>query len=175
VVFLAREPRDVLVSAYFEATKRSFLFDGHIMFTGSLSEFVRSPVFGIRKVAAFYDIWARNRRVPRNFLLLRYEELCARPRDVLCELLRFIGAEAVGHEHLAKAVTYASFANMRRLERADVLRDARLRPGNPSDPESYKIRRGRVGGYVDYLSDADITYIDHEVAARGSPLLCPWA
>jgi hypothetical protein len=172
VIFLARDPRDVLVSAYFEATRRSFLFDGTpVEFDGSLSEFVRSPVFGVRKLAAFYDIWARSQGTPRRFLLIRYEHLCAQPREVLCEVLRFVGAGAVGQEHVAEAVAYASFANLRSLERANVFHDPRLQPGDPSDPESYKVRRGRVGGYVDYLSQADIAYIDREVALRASPLM----
>jgi hypothetical protein len=175
VVFLVRDPRDVLVSAYFEAMKRSFLFDGRVVFHGSLSEFVHSPAFGVRKLAAFYDIWARNQTVPTKFLLIRYEQLCAQPREVLREVLRFVSAEAVDQAHIAEAVTYASFANMRRLERANVFCDPRLQPGRPSDPESYKVRRGRVGGYVDYLSGADLAYIDREVAARGSPLLGPRA
>jgi hypothetical protein len=170
VVFLARDPRDVLVSSYFEATRRSFLFDGKpVGFDGSLADFVRSPVFGARKVAAFYDIWARNQRVPKNFLLIRYEQLHAEPQELLGEVLRFLGAGAVEQEHIAQAVSYAGFDNMRRLERANAFHDPRLRPGDPREPESYKVRRGIAGGYVDYLAQEDIAYIDRELALRSSP------
>jgi hypothetical protein len=170
VVFLVRDPRDVLVSSYFEATQRSFLFDGKpVEFDGSLSEFVRSPVFGAMKIAAFYDIWARNQAVPKNFMLIRYEHLHAGPHDLLRRILRFLGAGAVRQEHIAEAVAYASLDNMRRLERANAFGDPRLQPGDPGEPESYKVRRGIVGGYVDYLSPADIAYIDRELAVRGSP------
>jgi hypothetical protein len=34
----------------------------------------------------------------------------------------------------------------------------RLTPANADDEESYKVRRGKVSGYRDYLSDADIAY-----------------
>ena len=172
VVFLARDPRDVLVSGYFEATRRSFLFDGNpVKFDGSLSEFVRSPVFGARKLAVFYEIWARNQAMPKRFLLIRYEQLHAHPQELLREVLRFLGAGMVGQEHIAEAVAYASFENMRRLERANVFHDPRLQPGNLSESESYKVRRGVVGGFVDYLPEADIAYIDHEFALRRSPLM----
>lgn len=174
VIFLARDPRDVLVSSYFEATRRSFLFDGEpIEFDGSLFEFVRSPVFGAKKIAAFYEIWAANRAVPKDFLLIRYEQLHAAPGDRLRDVLRFLGAGAVGREHVAEAVTYASFDNMRRLERANVFGDPRLRPGDPHEPETYKVRRGIVGGYVDYLSQADVAYINREFARRDSPFAYP--
>jgi hypothetical protein len=170
MVLLARDPRDLLVSSYFEATRRSFLFGGKpIEFDGSLSEFVRSPVFGARKVAAFYEGWARSQAVPKDFLLIHYEWLQAAPRRVLRDVLRFLGAGAVRQEHIVEAVAYASFDNMRRLERANAFRDPRLQPGDPREPESYKVRRGIVGGYVDYLSQADVSYIDRELALRGSP------
>ncbi len=169
VIFLARDPRDVLVSSYFEATRRAFLFDGKpIAFRGSVADFVRSPVLGARKVAAFYDIWARNRAVPSDFLLVRYERLRTAPADVLRQVLRFIGAEA-DHEHVAEAVAYGGFGHMRGLERANAFEDPRLQPGDLRDPQSYKVRRGLVGGYVDYLSRKDIAYIDRELALRGFP------
>jgi hypothetical protein len=174
VIFLARDPRDVLVSSYFEATRRSFLFDGEpVQFDGSISEFVRSPTFGVKKLAVFYDIWARNQAVPKKFLLIRYEQLHAAPKSLLREVLRVLGAEAVQQEQIAEAVAYARFDNLRRLERANAFNDPRLQPGDPGEPESYKVRRGLVGGYGDYLSPADIAYIERELALRGSPFTYP--
>lgn len=171
VIFLARDPRDALVSAYFEATRRSFLFTGEpVDFDGSLSDFVRSRRFGAAKVAAFYESWSRSRRVPRRFLLLRYEELHVAPREALARVLRFLGAR-VSAVVIDRAVEHASFRHMRRLERADAFADPRLRPGDPDDPESYKTRRGVVGGYADYLSPADIAYVEEELARRGWPLM----
>jgi hypothetical protein len=90
VVLLARDVRDVLV-----------------WFDGTLAEFVRSSVFGARKVATFYEIWSRNRIVPREFLLIRYEQLHAAPEDALTSVLRFIGAPELERSHLAAAVAYA--------------------------------------------------------------------
>ena len=39
---------------------------------------------------------------------------------------------------------------------------------DPTDPESHKFRQGKVGGYVDYLSEDDVAYIRKHVpeAAR---------
>jgi hypothetical protein len=40
-----------------------------------------------------------------------------------------------------------------------------------NDPESYKTRRGKVGGYVDYLTAEDIAFIDQTVNEFGCPFL----
>jgi hypothetical protein len=174
VIFLARDPRDVLVSSYFEATRRSFVFqEAPVWFDGSLSEFVCSPVFGAKKIAAFYEIWARNEAVPRSFLLIRYEQLHAAPQEVVSTVLRSLGARDVREESISDAVKYARFENMRRLERSNAFQFPGLRPGDASDPESYKVRRGRVGGFVDYLSPADVAHIDCEFALRRAPFGYP--
>ena len=44
VALLVRGPKDVIVSSYFQATRRARVYDG------ALSQFVRSGRFGIRKV-----------------------------------------------------------------------------------------------------------------------------
>jgi hypothetical protein len=170
VIFLARDVRDVLVSSYFEATKRSYVFEGQpCRFDGTLAEFVRSPAFGAKKVAAFYETWSRSLTLSGEFLLIRYEQLHGAAEEVLTAVLRFIGADDVEQRHIADAVTHASFENMRELERASVFDNPCLRPGDPSDPGSYKVRRGLAGGYVDYLSAADIAYIEREFRACGFP------
>ncbi len=33
-------------------------------------------------------------------------------------------------------------------------------PGDHSDPESFKTRKGRVGGYADYLCGKEIEYMN---------------
>ena len=61
VLLLRRDPRDVVVSCYFQASKRRDLF------TGSLSEFVRHPCYGIDKILRWYRIWEDNVDVPASF------------------------------------------------------------------------------------------------------------
>ena len=65
----------------------------------------------------------------------------------------------VSMETIREAVTFGRFDNMRRLEQQNSLASERLQPANPDDPESYKTRRGRVGGFTDYLSPEEIAYI----------------
>jgi alcohol sulfotransferase len=46
----------------------------------------------------------------------------------------------------------------------------RLRPGDRANPDSYKVRRAKVGGWRDYFDDRESAAIDAMLAARPLPL-----
>ena len=79
VLFLVRNPRDVLVSNYFQFTRRKDMELAKVNFSGTISDFIRNPVGGIAGLVGFYNIWAANRQVPARFELLTYEDLSASP------------------------------------------------------------------------------------------------
>lgn len=161
VVFLARDPRDVVVSYFFQYTKRGDRKTANdASFQGTFADFVRHDIGGVRNIVRFYNIWAQNRNVPRRFLLMRYEDIHADPTAAFEAFLDFFGIPRSDSDAVADAVSFASFDNMRRLEETDALDNLRLRPPEDRDPEGYKVRRGAVGGYRDYLSDADVAFID---------------
>jgi alcohol sulfotransferase len=45
----------------------------------------------------------------------------------------------------------------------------RLAPGDQANPQSYKVRRAKVGGWRDYFNEAEAVAIDAVLAARPSP------
>jgi hypothetical protein len=149
VILLTRDPRDVVVSFYLHSVKRARSFDG------SISEFIRHPSLGIRKVLGFNNIWAEN--------------LHAAPRSVLRETLGFLGAADVPSHLVAEAVNASRIDRMRTMERQALLSGTVLRPGARDDGESFKARRGKVGGYVDYLAPSDLAYVDAVIAEMGDP------
>jgi hypothetical protein len=95
--------------------------------------------------------------LPDTFLL-RYEDLRADPERRLGGLLAFLGSPATPDE-LADAVTFASLERMRRLEDGGerLIRRGRAGPGRA---DSYKARRGKVGGYRDELPPATAAALD---------------
>lgn len=170
VIHLIRDIRDTLVSFYFQQAKREQRF------TGELSAFLRDPCFGAPKLVHYYTMWFRNRGVPAQFLLVRYEELRRRTEEVMVEVLRFLGMAGEVDSlpaAAARAVEYGSFENMRKMEQAQQFDRKMMKPGNPSDAESFKVRRGKVGGYLDYLSPEDLAYMDQVIAELGDPA-CDW-
>lgn len=168
VLLLGRDVRDTLVSAYFHATRRIGEFSGPI------GEFVRDERFGVEKVLTFYRHWDHARAVPREFAFLRYETLHVDPVPALRRVLDFLGAREVPDAALDAAVRFARFDNLRQAEADGRYRSPALRAAAGSDPESYKVRKGKVGGYRDYLDDADVAWIDACEAARGCEFTRPW-
>lgn len=163
VIFLTRNVKDVLVSYYFHCTRRSGDFSGDI------SSFIRSENLGTKKVIAFYNTWYENQNVPLDFLLLKYADMHRDPKEILKQALRFLGIDDIEEHILGEAIAFARFDNMHRMEREGQFGSSRLKPATEEDPESYKTRRGEVGGYVDYLSAEDIDYIDRLIEEMGSP------
>ena len=95
VVFLVRDPRDVLVSSWYHLTRRERIFKG------GLSGFVRDDLVGIGKVVAFMNLWMANRAVPAGFLLVRYEELHRDPAATVSRVLEFLDCASLAYGRIS--------------------------------------------------------------------------
>jgi len=157
VVLMGRDIKDTLVSAYFQATKRINVFEGTIF------DFISTEQFGILKILTFYDIWLQNRRVPKSFLFIRYEDLHHDPKGTLRKVLSFIGEVSAEENLLDQSIEYCSFNNLKKLETHNSFKKGILKPSNAADPESFKVRKGKVGGYMEYLSEEDVEFIDKAI------------
>jgi hypothetical protein len=176
VIFMVRDPRDVVVSYYFHKSRREkprkFWFfqrkrrRTHSPFTGTLSEFLDVEIGGFDTVLQYYNIWAANRDVPEDLLVVRYEEMHADPHAVLRRVAEFIGLGDVSDELIDDAVEFSRFDRMRRIEAGAGTGSYKLKPADPKDAESFKTRRGKAGGYVDYLSPEEIERLNAKMAAR---------
>jgi len=164
VVLLVRDPRDVVVSMYFERTRRERAY------SGTLSEFLRARRGSLDTILGYYNVWARAAAEPRGLCLVRYEDLQTDTAGELERVLRFAGLASVVPAFLEDAVRFGSFESMRELESSDALGSGRLRARDPSDVESYKTRRGKVGGYVDYLTLPEIAWMEQRIRAELDPL-----
>ncbi|MFQ5416125.1 MAG: sulfotransferase domain-containing protein [Myxococcota bacterium] len=162
VVLMVRDPRDVMVSSYFQATKRMRAYQG------SISGFIRDECYGVRTVLAMYRGWQESQQVPVEFLLVRYEDLHADPGAALRRVLAVMGVGACDDAVIESAVRHGEFGNMRVMERSGRF-DRKLRPGDATDGESYKVRRGVVGGFADYLGAEDIAYVERAIVEAGDP------
>lgn len=166
-IFLVRDVRDTLVSSYFQESQRMRTYDG------AISDFLRDDVFGVRRIVTFYNLWYQNQAVPRSFLLARYEAMHADPTKVLEAVVRMLGVDHPSPAALREAVTYASFDNMKQMETRGVFRDPMMQPGQAGSGESFKVRRGKIGGYADYLSRDDLDYVAQVVDEMALPG-CDW-
>ena len=160
VILLIRQPGDAIVSLYFDLTKRKMRFDGDI------SSFIRLRKGGLESFVQYYNIWEQNRHIPSDFLLVRYEDMKANTERELRRVMDFICPHTITDEIIKRAVEYGCFDNMRKLEEAGEFERRPLR--EVGNFETYKTRRGKIGGYIDYLNESDIKYLKKE-ARKLSP------
>ncbi len=167
IALLVRDPRDVVVSYYFQYVLRGDRERANdASFAGTLSDFIRHDIGGIRSVIGFYNIWAMNRGLPRRFAMIRYEDLHSDPERELRSFVEFLGLPDLGPARITSAVQVGAFENMRALERAGTLPGERLAPAGSDDSEGFKTRRGVVGGYADYMTPDDVRYVDRLIEAE---------
>lgn len=161
VLLLVREPKDTLVSFYFQYTRRGDKDRANdSAFSGSISEFIRHDIGGLPSLVRFMNAWADQRQLPGGFMLCRYEDLHAQPVESLKRVLEFLGWSSVEDEAVRHAVEACEFSRMRKMEESRALGNQRLMPPEDGDPEGFKVRKGQVGGYREYLSDEDIAWAD---------------
>ena len=74
-------------------------------------------------------------------------------------------------QQIREAAAYAAYDNMKKLEQEQVFSSSgtRLAPGDRANPQSYKVRRAKVGGWRDYFDDQQAAAIDAMLAARPAP------
>lgn len=166
IIFLVRDPRDTVVSGYFQAVKRIKVYNKPI------SEFIRDERHGIRKILEFHHIWFNNRQFQKDFLSIRYEDMHADCMLVLRKIMDFLQVRHVSEDQLKESIQFAEFENMKKLEREGLFLNrygSILCPADINDEESFKVRKGKIGGYVDYLKQEDITYCNKYLSNPGSP------
>ncbi len=177
VVLLVRHPADVAVSQYqqwrhrMRPNKKTLNAYPEHDETVSLAEFVTERPAGLRKVIDFMNDWAREMPRLPDLLVVRYEDLRARPEPTLAGLLAFMGTPGTADEVRA-AVAFASFENMQRMEakRTFWLSGGRMVPRDRNNPQSFKVRRGKVGGWRDDFSPAEIARIEALIEAELDPV-----
>jgi alcohol sulfotransferase len=178
VVLLARDPRDVAVSQFFQWKFR--LKPGKVAINNypdrdsdiGLYDFISGDNGGsIPAICDYLNLWARESRQVDNFYLLRYEDLRRDPNGELAALLEFMQVDATP-EQVDAAVEYSSVENMKKMESSKKfqLAGARMLPGDRNNPDSYKVRRAKVGGYRDYFSDSEVDSINTLLAASLDPV-----
>lgn len=158
IIFIVRDPRDVMVSAYFHETRHKRRFSGGMM------AFVTDKDRGLQALVRYLNGWARGLQSCEN-IVISYEGLSRNAASETARVLRFLGCP-IDSSALKAAVEAASF---------EAMRDSEITGGIPghdydrTNTESLRMRRGKAHGFADYLSPEEISFIDDHLARSLSP------
>lgn len=117
VIYIVRDPRDVALS-YYDFSRKYRHFDDSYPLQRYIEDFVAG-----RLMSADWGTWAENvaswafaRGARPGFLLLRYEDMKARPEQELTRIAEFFGIDA-SPERLRTAIERSSAERMREMEK----------------------------------------------------------
>ena len=125
---------------------------------------LRDERFGVLAIVNTMNAWIDEFSRRDNFTLIRYEALRASPAEHFRDLLAMLGESAPDMAMFDEALEFSRFENMQKLEAAGAFDSKILHPGDVRDPESFKVRRGKVGGYREYLCVEDQQYAANALA-----------
>jgi hypothetical protein len=178
VVLLARHPCDIAVSWYIQFTKRISVAKREMInatlrqpidhTTISQWDFVMNPEIGLPSLIEFLNTWERNLKQVEHSLITRYEDLRMRPAETLKKIMTFFEQDFSDAE-IEAAVAFGSFDHMRQLESSRVLQRGGFSAYRAEDPETAKVRRGKILGYRNDFSPEKVAEMDRLVAERLSP------
>ena len=160
VLFLARDPRDVVVSHFHQVTKRAknpFVFN-------SISDFVKDDVLGFKRIIQYYNLWFFQKDIPKDFLLIKYEDLLNQGVDTLSEINKFFNID-ITKDKIEKIYSESSADKMRKKEKENKLEGF---TDFGKDRDKLKVRNAKSGGFINELSEDDILFCNKQMKLLNS-------
>jgi len=141
IVLLVRDPRDVAVSQFFQwqfrmRPNKKFINDYPLDGADiSTWDFVLDKEAGVPRIVEYFNGWAQAIPELKDVLVVRYEDMRTDPGVVLAKMDKFFKGSG-----------------------------ARVKPGDKDNPQSFKVRKAKVGGYRDYFTDEQCEQLQQMVA-----------
>lgn len=151
IIYLHRDPRDVILSLYFQVTGR---FKDYFQYEGSISDFIRDPYFGAKNLAEFQRQW--DLLCDRGLALrVSYEECHSDFKSVLINIIEHLQLSASA-EQVEYAFQASRIQNMRMIEMSGSFSEPWLQLRN----EFPKVRDGVIGKHKTILSIDDQKFLN---------------
>ncbi len=162
-VLLVRNPIDVAVSQFhqwkFRMRPEKKAMNNYPPHDAEISvyDFVKHEGQGLNHIIEFMNNWARELPHIKELLVVRYEDLRANPEQEMERIVEFLNLEAIP-EYLADTAEFASVENLRKKEQENYFwrSGSRVQAKDVNDPNTYKVRKAKVGGYRDYFDDNQV-------------------
>jgi Sulfotransferase domain len=166
-VLLVRKPQDVAVSQFFQwkyrmrpEKKAMNKYPAHEADI-SIYDFVKDKNQGLPHIIEFMNNWITELPKIDNLLVVRYEDLRSNPEAEMGRIVAFLGLE-VNEDYLKDTAEFASVENLRKKEQENYFwrSGSRVQAKDVNDPNTFKVRKAKVGGYRDYFDDDQVAELD---------------
>ena len=156
VIYIVRDPRDVVLSEYYFDIKRRAIADDFPL-PEFVSRFVRGEVS--HQSGTWFEnaaSWFYTRRGDSRFLLVKYEALQSQAMDEMERIASFLGI-STDQERLAFAIKQSSADRMRELEKKQAHLWSSTRETRKDKPF---VRSAKSGGWKTELSESSVAEIE---------------
>jgi len=156
IIYIVRDPRDVLISYYEFQLKRRVITE-ECSLEEFLPRFLESAVEP--KIGSWRDhvvSWVATRGGHKDFLLLRYEEMLSNTQQEATKIASFLGLDS-NSERIARAVELSSADRMRKLEKEQARQWSATRKTRQDKPF---VRKAISGDWKSQLSETCVARIE---------------
>lgn len=156
IIYIVRDPRDVLISYYEFQLKRRVITEACSL-EEFLPRFLESAVEP--KIGSWRDhvvSWVATRGGHKNFLLLRYEEMLSNTQQEATKIASFLGLDS-NSERIARAVELSSADRMRKLEKEQARQWSATRKTRQDKPF---VRKAISGDWKSQLPETCVARIE---------------
>lgn len=176
VVLLVRNPLDTAVSQFFQwkyrmrPSKKALNDYPDHGSDISIYDFVCHPGV-LPKIIDYMNLWGDESDKINDLHIVRYEDMRASTDQILAGILDFLDTPP-NEAETEEAVRFSSVENMRAKEEKNSFwaSGSRMKAKDPSNPNSYKVRKAKVGGYRDYFDDDQIATLENRVKEQLDPI-----
>ncbi len=162
VIFLYRDPKDILVSQYYHIKNRTGFK------TFPKEEVISNPYVGLEKVIGFMNKWNRySAQCSDRVMALSYEALKNEPLNRMKEVFAFLGYD-VSEEHIETAIQRCSIKRMKE-DQKNMGNTPWSYVADKSNANAFQTRKGMSGEYREFFTDAEITKILSIIAEKLDP------
>ena len=155
IIYIVRDPRDVLLSGYYFQRKRR-LIDDQYPFEKYAARFMAGDFNPYGSWGDNVASWLVTRHNHPGFLLLRYEDMLANTAQELARVAVFLGIDP-DPERIATAVRRSDASTMRKLEKSQALLWSSTRETRQDIPF---VRAAKSGGWRSEVPESAILQLE---------------
>lgn len=153
ILFLYRDPRDVMVSQYYHLKNRNKIK------SVEKEDMISNDIVGLKKIINFMNKWNEFEKANTEILGLSYEEMKADTGAAVSKLFNFIGVP-LEKGIIDQAVENSTLKKMQKKQASNSNKDPWTKTSNPKNINSFQSRKGVVGDYLNFFSEDQILRIN---------------